>query len=169
LATGNSLLTFLPFHNEPPSTVYAVLDVLTAVTGVRPVLKFDPATDWFALFTGVMPRHYGGGGVTVTLWYAMDNSASGNVIWDLAFERVADGDLLVAAGSDFAAVQSVTDAADATANQIDPAVVTFTAGAQMDAVVAGDVFRLKVSRDANNAGDTHTGNALLVAVELKET
>jgi hypothetical protein len=37
----------------------------------------------------------------------------------------------------------------------------------IDSVTAGDGFRLKINRDANNASDTMTGDAELIAVEVR--
>lgn len=37
----------------------------------------------------------------------------------------------------------------------------------IDSVVAGDGFRLKITRDANNGSDTMTGDAELIAVEVR--
>ena len=37
----------------------------------------------------------------------------------------------------------------------------------IDSVTAGDGFRLKITRDANNASDTMTGDAELIAVEIR--
>jgi len=45
--------------------------------------------------------------------------------------------------------------------------VAFTDGAQMDSVAVGELFRIKVTRDA--ASDDAAGDAELHAVEIKET
>lgn len=170
MASGDSLAVFTPLHNEPPSSNFATLGTVTAATGARPVLQFDAATDETAIFSGVMPRNYDGGGVTVTLWYAMAGAnTSKSVVWNAAFERIVDGDAMGAGGSDFAAVNAVTDGADDTADNIDPATITFTNGADMDSVVAGDPFRFKVVRDADNGSDDADGDAELYYVEVKET
>ena len=47
------------------------------------------------------------------------------------------------------------------------ATADFTNGAQMSSVVAGDYFRIKVTRDG--ISDTATGDAELVKVEIRET
>lgn len=39
----------------------------------------------------------------------------------------------------------------------------------MDSLAAGEAFRLKVTRDADNASDTMAGDAELIGVEIKET
>jgi len=171
MASGDTLAVFIPQHNEPPSSNYAETNTVAAAEGLRPVLEFDAGTDETAIFSGVMPRNYAGTtGVTVTIWYAMASSQSSDeVVWDAAFEKVVDGGAMGGSGSDFAAVNSVTDTADNTADNIDPATITFTDGADMDSVVAGDPFRFKLTRDANNGDDTATGDAELYYIEIKET
>jgi len=150
MASGDTLAVFTPLHNEPPSSNYAETNTVAAAEGLRPVLEFDAGTDETAIFSGVMPRNYAGTtGVTVTIWYAMaSDQTSDEVVWDAAFERVADGYAMGAGGSAFAAIQSVTDTTDNTADNIDPATITFTNGAEIDSVVAGDPFRFKITRDA---------------------
>ena len=63
MASGDTLLTFFPNDNEPPSSNYATLDTRNQ----HPVLDFDASVDESAVFTGILPRNYGGGGVTVYL------------------------------------------------------------------------------------------------------
>jgi hypothetical protein len=164
LASGNTLVIFTPLANEPPSANYATLDL----RNYHPVLDFDADADEAAVFTGVLPRAYAGGGVTVYLHWAATSATSGNVVWDVSFERIGD-DVLDIDSDSFAAVQSVTAAASGTSGNVVIDTIAFTNGAQMDSVAAGEAFRLKINRDANNANDTMTGDAELVAVEIKET
>jgi len=163
MAAGDTLLIFGPYHNEPPSSDYATLDM----RNLHPCLDFDDTTDESAVFTGLMPRNYDGGGVTVYLHYAMSSATSGDVDWDVAFERIGDQQQDVDADS-FAAVNSVDDTTvPSTSGNVDVVSVAFTDGADMDSVAAGELFRLKVTRGA--ASDTATGDAELYAVELRET
>jgi hypothetical protein len=163
MASGDTLLIFTALHNEPPSTNYATLDL----RNVHPVLDFDPTTNESAVFTGVMPQHYGGGGVTVFLHYSMTSAVALTVDWDVAFELIGEGDLDID-GDDFAAVNSVDDTTvPGTTGHVDVVSVAFTDGADMDSVTAGDLFRIKVIRDA--ASDDAAGDAELHAVEIRET
>jgi hypothetical protein len=59
------------------------------------------------------------------------------------------------------------DHCNGTSGLITITAVTFTDGADMDSVAAGNAFRLKVTRDAVN--DDMTGDAELIVVEAKET
>lgn len=165
MAAGNTLLIFAATDNEPPATNYATFDTRNG----HPVLDFDKATDEDAIFTGIMPRHYAGGGVTVYLHVSASGITSGNYIFDVSFERIGDGQQDVDSDG-FAAVQSLAaTAVPATDGHVDIVSIPFTDGAQMDSVAAGELFRLKVTRDANNVSDTADNDIELHAVEIRET
>lgn len=163
MASGDTLAVFTAHDNQPPASAYATLDTRNAI----PVLDFDAATDEAAVFLGVLPRNYAGGGLTVTLHVMHSSATSGTSRWEVAVERMnTDED-----SDSFASAQSASCTASGTSGTISTAVVTFTSGAQMDSLAAGEPFRLKVSRDANGTSGTDdaTGDAELVAVEIKET
>ncbi len=163
MASGDTLLIFLAQDNEPPSSNFATLDTRNN----HPVLDFDAATNEDAVFTGVMPRAYGGGGITVYLHYAMSAAISGDIDWDVALERIGDQQQDIDADG-FAAVNSVDNTTvPGTSGLVDIVSIAFTDGVDMDSVAVGEAFRLKVTRDA--ASDTASGDAELLAVEIKET
>ncbi len=164
MASGDTLLIFSPLHNEPPSSNPATLDIRNQ----HPTLDFDATTNEVAVFSAVMPQSYAGTtGVTVYLHYAMSSATSGDIDWDVAFERIGDQQLDIDADS-FAAVNSVDNTTvPATSGNVDIVSVAFTDGADMDSVAVGEAFRLKVTRDA--ASDTAAGDAELVKVEIRET
>lgn len=165
MASGDTLFVFHPYHNEPPASNYATLDT----RNLHPCLDFDAATNESAVFSGVMPRHYAGGGVTVIVHWAAtsDTTDTHHCFWDAAFERIAEGDLDVDADS-FADVNSLdTDHCNATSGKLTTTEIGFSDGADMDSVAVGEHFRLKITRDAAN--DDMTGDAELYAIEIKET
>jgi len=163
MASGDTLLIFTPQCSEPPTSNFATLDL----RNFHPVLDFDPTTNESAIFRGIMPRHYAGGGITVYLHYAMTSTVELTVDWDVSFERIGDQQLDIDADS-FAAAKSVNDTTvPATCGNVDVVSIAFTNGAEMDSVAAGEGFRLKVTRDA--ASDDATGDAELLFIEIKET
>lgn len=164
MASGNTLLIFTPLHNEPPAANPATLDIRNQ----HPCLDFDAATNESAVFSAVMPQHYAGTtGITVYLHFAMSSATADTVDWDVAFERIGDQQLDVD-GDSFAAVNSVDNTTvPGTSGLVDIVSVAFTDGADMDSTAVGELFRLKVTRDATN--DDATGDAELYAVELRET
>ena len=163
MASGDLLLQFGPLHNEPPSSNPATFGGRNA----HPVLEFDAGTNEGAVFSAVMPQHYDGGGVTVYIHYSMSSATYGTVDWDAAFELVGDQDQDIDSDG-FAAANSVDDTmVPSTSGYVDVVSIAFTDGADMDSVAAGDLFRLKITRDAAN--DEASGDAELHAVEIRES
>ncbi len=162
-AAADTLVVFTPLSNEPPASNFATPDLRNS----HPVLDFDATTNESSVFSGVMPRRYGGGGVTVYIHYAMTSATSGNIDWDVAFERIGDQQQDLDADG-FAAVNSVDNTTvPGTTGLVDIVSITFTDGADMDSVAAGESFRLQVTKDA--VSDTAAGDGELVKVEVKET
>jgi len=163
MASGNTLLIFRPLDNEPPSANYATLDLRNG----HPVLNFDTTTQETAIFTGVLPRTYAGGGITVYVHWAAATATSGTIGWDVTFERIGTAQDTDSDG--FATAQTVTAATVSATSGI--ASITNVAVADgstgTDSMTVGEAFRVRIRRDVAN--DTATGDAQLLAVELKET
>lgn len=174
MASGDALLLFRAHDNEPPDADYATLDTILVASSdepddVVPVLDFDPgATNEHAEFSGILPANYGGGGLTVTLVWASD-ATTGNVKWDVAFKSfTVDVDDIDSKA--YAAIQTATEATASAAGELQYTDVTFTDGAQMDSLAAGEYFRMRVTRDSADAADTMDSNdAELVAAYITET
>ena len=164
MASGDTLAVFTPAAGEPPSTNYPTLDTRNGVL----VLDFDDTTDESIEFAGFMSRAYAAGGITVPIGWMKTSEVTGDVVWDIALKSVSD-DVDDLDSKAFAAANSVTAAAASASGEVDYATITFTDGADMDSVAAGEYFRMQLNRDANNAADTMVGDAELVFIELKET
>jgi len=181
MASGDTLVIFTPHANEPPATNYASVDL----RNVHLVLDFNDAVAESAVFSGLLPRNYAGGGITVTIVWMGGSAgllraagqpvrdvitplATGGVKWNAAFERHQAGidDL---DSDSFATAQTATGAAPATDGSTAYTSIAFTSGAQMDSLAVGESFRLKVTRDAADAADTMTGDAELLMIEIRET
>lgn len=164
MASGNTLVVFTPLANEQPAASGATFDVRNG----HPVLDFDAAADEIAVFTGVLPRHYAGGGLTVDLHWAATSATSGTCRWAVAIEAIAAQDL---DADGFATAQTAGGTADGTSGIETVTSIAFTDGAQMDSLAAAGAFRLQVTRDADGTSGTDdmTGDAELIAVEIRET
>jgi len=131
------------------------------------VLDFDASTDETMYFDDILPRRYGGGGVVVEIHYAMTTATSGNVVWMVAWENQAD-EAQDLDSDGFASAKSVTQAVSDTSGKVKRATISFSDGAEMDSVGAGDLFRMSLVRDADNASDTATGDAEVRFVHVYE-
>jgi hypothetical protein len=125
------------------------------------VLDFDAATDESAVFAGVIPEAASlGSGLKIRLHWMATTATSGNCIWDVSLERMTtdlDSD-------SFDTIASATTATSGTSGIVTVTEITLTT---IDSVTAGDGYRLMVTRDADNASDTMTGDAELVVVEVR--
>lgn len=165
MASGDTLAAFLPQANEPPSANYATCDTRNSIA----VLDFDPATSESMVFRGMLPSNYAGGGLTLNIYWMATTATTGGVVWGGSIERAQEG------GTDqdtdsFATEQlSAAVTTNATSGIKSKSTITFTSGANMDSLAAGEPFRLKIARKPADAGDTMTGDAEFTEAHLKET
>lgn len=168
MAANDTVAIFLPTDNEPPATNYATFGVRP--TTLHPHLAFDGASATeAAIFTGIMPRNYGGGGLAVYLHVACTSATSGSSRWEAYFERMDVGTLDLD-GNSFASAQSGGASASGTCGVMSLVTISFT-NAQIDGITAGDMYRLKIERDYDGTTGTDdiTTDVELYGVEIKET
>lgn len=161
MASGDTLLEHGPLTYEPPASNYPQIGNLNN----HPTLDFDATTKETAYFSAVLPRNYAGGGITVDVFW-ITAATTGNVVWLAAVERM-DAATALSADS-FAADQSATTASPGVANETQTSSVALT-NAQIDGLLAGEPFRLRVARDAANASDTAASDARIIAIQIRET
>lgn len=166
MASGDTLLIGSPLDNEPPASAFATPDLRNS----HPTLDFDGTTDEEAVFTCILPRHYGGNGLTLNSYWSFTSATSGSLRVQAGIERMDVSSLDIDADS-FASFQSAGSSAPGTSGQAIGNSIAFTSGSQMDSVVAGEMFRLKIRRDADGTSGTDdiTSDAELLYWELKET
>jgi hypothetical protein len=157
---GGGTKTYAVFNaqdNQPPATNFATLDTRNSIA----ILDFDDATDESAIFLGVIPEAASlGSGLKIRLIWTATTATSGACVWDASLERMTtdiDSD-------SFDTAASVTTTTNGTSGVPNYSEITLTT---IDSVTAGDGFRLKINRDANNGSDTMTGDAELIAVEVR--
>ena len=157
------MAVFTPQSNEPPATNYATLNTRNG----HLVLQFDTTTQEAAYWKAVLPRDYGGNGITVYVHAAMASATSGTLGWDVAFERIGSASQDIDSDG-FATAQTITAATvPGTSGHVMILNVAVTDGANIDSIAVGETFRVRLRRDVAN--DTATGDADFVALELKET
>jgi hypothetical protein len=156
-------IVFPAMANEPPATAYATYDV----RNTHPVLDFDAATDESAVFSGILPVSYGSSGLNVRLIWAATSATSGDVVWEVSFERIA-ATVQDLDSDSFATATTATATADSNSGDTVHTVIAVADGAAMDGVAPTNHFRLKVMRDANHGSDTMAGDAELLMVVVTE-
>jgi len=149
---------FTPRDNQPPATAFATLDTRNSIA----LLDFDDTTDESAIFVSVCPEGANlASGLSIRLIWTASTATSGACVWDASLERMTtDIDT-----DSFDTAASVTTTTNATSGVPNYSTITLTT---IDSLTAGDGFRLKINRDANNGSDTMTGDAELIAVEVQQ-
>jgi len=149
---------FTPAHNQPPASSFATLDTRNSAL----VLDFDDATVESAVFVGRAPEAASfGSGIVVKIDWMATSATTGNVRWRAEFERgTTDLD-----SDSFDTATEATGAANGTSGIATTTDITCTT---IDSIVAGDRFRVRISRIGNDGtNDTMSGDAELVTVELR--
>lgn len=177
MASGDLLFTLPVGTLHPPATSGAAF---TAIAGASSpaerfvVAAFDSTNvEYLDTDQLTMPPAYSGGGITVKVVTGASATAGGTAgyIYGGAFRRVADD------AEDLDTTAHTYEFNDCAAEIQPPSVVgetsvdniTFTNGADMDSVAAGDQFVFRVRRNSDHADDTLGEDTYLHAVLIYET
>ena len=125
-------------------------------------LDFDATTSEAAQIAIPMPRSWNEG--TVQIQFVWTAAGGGSAVWGCQALALSDDDVLDAP---FGLAQTVTDAVTAVGDMMESAFTALLTIAGSPAPEDLVVFRL--FRDANNAADTLTADARLVAVRIRYT
>lgn len=176
MASGNKLFDLPVGVLHPPATSGAAF---TAIAGASSpaerfvVAAFDSSsTEYLDTDVLTMPDSYSGGGITIKFVTGASSAAGGTdgYVFGCAFREIADDseDLDSTAHTydfnDSAEIQPPSVLGETTVDN-----VTFTSGADMDSVGAGDQFVLRVRRNPGATDDTMASDAYLHAVLIYET
>lgn len=163
MASGDTLAIFMPLQNEPPAATFATIDERNA----HPVLDF--ALTEIGVFSFVIPRNYGGGGITVYLHYALSSATTNDIRLDTTFERIGDQQQDIDSdGFDATGVNGTDTTVPGTSGLVDIVNNVHSDGARLDSLAVGEGGRLKITRTAV-AGTDAAGDLELLFVELKES
>jgi hypothetical protein len=158
-ASGGSktYAVFTATDNQPTATAFATLDTRNSIA----VLDFDDAATESAVFVGILPEAASlGSGLIVSLRWMATTATSGDVRWSVAWEKsTTDLD-----SDSFDTATAATATANGTSGIVTVTNITCTT---IDSLAAGDLFRLRVQRVGGDGADTMTGDAELVAVEIR--
>ena len=162
MASGQTLIPFEPKNYDPQGSGFGTPDTRNSH------LVIDLAIGETAVFPLLLPRHYGGNGITVYLHYAMSSAVANDIKLETYIERVGDQQQDLDADG-FAAARNTGDVTvPGTSGLVDIITTTHSNGAQMDSLAVGEGGRLKVKRIAV-AGSDASGDLEIFRIEIKET
>lgn len=148
-----------------PAASYATQDT----RNTHPVLDFDAAADECAYFGGFLNGSYAGGGLNVVLAWMATSATTGATGWLVSIEAHPD-DALDLDSDSFVADNSASATTASATGEVQYTTVAFTDGADMDSLVAGESYRLRVCRDGDGSvvTDDMAGDAELYKVIVAE-
>ena len=156
------LIELLPERATFPGTGAASY-ALDPTSAIPTIVYAESGIHETAFWSGIVPREYLGGDLTLRIHWTSDHAAANNVRWSIAFEAQASGFDINASGFDTATL--ATTAGSTTVGVIVVSDITL-AVADLDGVVAGDPFRISIQRLDSDGADTSTQNARLVRGQL---
>ena len=168
MASGDSLMVFFAWDGIPPVTNPAQFETIQGASSRNEAFKvvsFDDTTREYVDFLDVMPSNYTGGGLTCTVIFSHANNSSGPT-WNMAFRRIGDDDEDLDTTVHSYAFNTVAAGAPSVVGEVGYDDVTFTDGADMDSLAAGELFNLRIYRDEATGG---TGDSYLFCIHVKET
>ena len=167
MASGDTLYIFYAWGGSLPlSTGQAQLSAIptASISGFFQVAAFDPDTQEHIDFMGVMPDYYDGGGLTCTIIWSHEDNVN-QIKWHLAFRRIGD-DIEDLDLNHSYSYNNVFPVAPSVVGEISYDDITFTDGADMDSIAAGELFNARIYRDIGSGG---TVFSKLLAIHIQET
>lgn len=170
MASGDLVVEIIQ-ANPPGANFAALTKIVGASTPAEGLLAwaFDAATIEYMDYLVRINEAYAGGGITLTIYWSAATATSNACRWSAAFRRIADDaeDLDTTAQTyDF---NDVDCTAPSAAGEISVDTLSFTSGADMDSIAAGELGILRIRRNASHANDNMTGDANLITVIGRET
>lgn len=171
MASGDILCRFTAASGRAVGSDSAILESLTG--GSTPSERFvrwsfDDTTTNYVDFRDVLPANYAGGGITVKIGHGAA-AATGNVIYGGAFRRVQDDAEDLDTAHTYSYQDTAASAVPTVIGEVNYDEFAMTNGAQMDSLAAGEMFVLRLRRNASSGSDTLTGDGYVYTVEIRET
>ena len=148
-----------------PSTTNGASAQQIETTAGRPdmkVLDFDAGTDEFAQFSVAFPKSWNEGTITYQFYWTPSNTNTGNVYFQLMGVACGDSDTIDVA---FGTGIQVTDAGIGTVEDQQISAVS-AAVTIAGSPAAGEQTYFQVKRNADDGGDTFTGDCRLLGVRI---
>lgn len=132
----------------------------------RPALAFDGVNVETCYWTDVAPQGIVVG-YSAIIYYLMASAIAGTVDFEVAVEAVTPGDVQnLGSTTSFGAVNAGQGTIPATNGYMSALTISL---ANIDDIAAGDYFRLRLERDADDAvGDTAIGDCYVLGMEIRD-
>ena len=165
MASGDTLQIFYAWNGSSPySLVEMIFSTVNSATSGEcfPVAVKIISNNSYLDFVGVMPDYYSGGGVTCTVIWSYNTTSASSPLWYASFRAMPDDveDLDLNHSYSY---NSVSAGIPSVVGEIGYDIITFTDGADMDNLAAGELFNFRIYSFVA----THVMK--LLAIHVKET
>ncbi len=151
----------------PPASNHADKGVLS--TQNRIYMAFDAGTveAMYSKATKIPEAYTGTGTLKADIYYIAASATSGKFDFEISIEAITPLDATdLDAGSSFDSINSQNKTVPGTAGYLDSMTITLT---NKDSLASGDMFRIKLERDADDGtDDTAAGDARVLDVVIYE-
>lgn len=149
--------TFTAKDNHPPTINAATQGVRNGII----VLDFDDTVDESCTFVGIIPQNvFLSNGLKILLHWISSAATSGDCRWQVSIER-CNTDL---DSDSFTSPIIQTTSTNSTSGIISVSEISLT---NIDGLLSGELFRLKITRNSSNANDTISGDVQLISIEVR--
>lgn len=167
MAANKWELTLTPDAFIPDATNHPSMGV---TSDGRMYLAFDadtPETCYSKAFR--LPDSYSAGSTTVVICYRMATATANEVEFEVSFEAITPDEAYdLDSGASFASAKNLSETVPSTAGHMSVISTTFSQ-AEADSMAAGDMVRIRLARDADDAtNDDATGDAHVFLVAIYE-
>ncbi len=161
MATGDRISAWGAIAGQPPTTDFATFKRANIQQYSPFVYEFASGTAEELTFQDIFPAVYAGGGIDFSITWAGSDNTTGVATWALSLQRVTG----VGLSDTFGTAQTGGVAGPGATDGIAVAVVSFTDGQLPAGLVAEDVWRCRVIKNAGG----YAGTPRLLAIEALET
>lgn len=165
MASGNYIARIGP--PMPPASLFARWGLVvggSTPAGNFDIWRFSPSSTEYLDFDCTLLEDYDEGGLTLFIKTGAA-SASGVTVWQAAMRRVDDNNENLTTSHSYVH-QGVSVTAPTAIGKVSYDEITFTHGAQMDNLLAGEKFILRIKRDPAHEDDSMAAEAYLYAHNL---
>ncbi len=161
MATGDRIAAWAASTGQPPISSFATFKRANVQTYSPFVYEFLSGTAQEVTFQDIWPAAYAGGGIDFAITWAASNNNTGVATWALSLQRLTGGTLSDTWGT----AQTGGVAGPGAVDDVAVAQVSFTDGQLPAGLVAEDVWRCRVIKNAGG----YSGTPRLLAIEALET
>lgn len=128
-------------------------------------LLFDADVDESVSWAGILDDDYGSGALYADVYFSMASATTDTVVWGIQVMAYTPGDAVDLNTDSYDTVNLDTVVVPGTAGYMKKTTITLS---NDDSIAAGDLYRIKIYRDADSVSDAATNDAEIYYILIRE-